>query len=376
MIFIHIGLSKAGSTTIQKFMSANETALRELSVDYPLLGRLDKIAHHNFAKEFKPQSKKFRPDAGRVSDLVTYLRETPYNTTVLSSESWWASKVEVIKSFAAGLADVGKPIRIIMVIRDLLEFAPSTYAQQVLRGGLTYDFDTYFDWKHKNNGFNVFCAARRWADAFGWDALIVRALDPATLVEGDLISDFLTQVGLDPRAPAVRDLPRQPRANVSPGWRTLEAVRALFTGHGGLDLGHPLRRLITEDMPIYRKARIAKAGEVVGGELGWNLDRGRYLTFEQAEILHGAYIGVLEALNERLPTKFPAPASLEATGFVAREFLPDASHIPAAELKGFYDLVAVLVDAAEKERAAEKVARKASSAPRSSNISPASPHGR
>jgi hypothetical protein len=359
MIVIHIGLPKAGSTTIQKFMSANETALRELSVDYPPIGRLNSGAHHNIASELKGKAEKFRPDAGRVSDLVTCLRETPYNTTVLSSESLWLNNAEVIRRFAARLADAGKPIRIIMVIRNSVDFAPSTYAQKVRHGGKTYDFDAYFNRRQGRDGFNVFGAASRWADAFGWDALIVRALDPAMLVDGDLISDFLTQVGLDPRAPAVRDLPRQPRANISPGWRTLEAVRALFAGHSGLDLGHPLRRLVTDDMPDSRKTRIGRAGAVVGGELGWNLDRGRYLTLEQAQNLHDIYVRVLDALNERLPTKFPTPASLEASGFVAREFLPDASHIPAAELKRFYDSVAVLVDTAEQERADEKAARKA-----------------
>jgi hypothetical protein len=361
MIFIHIGLPKAGSTTIQEFMSANETALRELSVDYPPVGRL-KGAHHNIANELRGRAEQFNPDAGRVSDLVTYLRETSYKTTVLSSENLWLNKVEVIKSFAARLADVGNPIRIIMVIRNSVDFAPSTYAKKVRHAGYTCDFDTYLNRRLGRDGFNVFGAASRWADVFGWDALIVRALDSAMLVDGDLISDFLTQVGLDPQAPAVRDLPRQPRANVAAGWRTLEATRALFAGHSGLDVDHPLRRLITDDMPLSRKARISNAGAVVGGELGWNLDKGRYLTLEQAQNLHGVYIGVLEALNERLPTKFSTPASLEASGFVAREFLPDASHIPAAELKGFYDSVAmILADTSKQERADERAARKAAS---------------
>ena len=360
MIYIHIGMSKAGSTTIQMFMSANHTGLRELSVDYPLIGRAsNRNAHHNLIFELKGRAGKFKPEAGRVADLSTYLRETPYNTTVLSSENLWLNSVEVIKSFAASLADVGKPIRIILVIRNLVDFAPSTYGQKVRNGGKTHDFDAYFKERQGRDGFNVFDAVSRWADVFGWDALIVRALDPSLLVEGDLISDFLSQVGLDPRALAVRDLPRQPRSNVSPGWKTLEATRALFAGHSGLDMDHPLRRLITDDTPRKTRTRIRKAGKAVGAKLGWNLERGRYLTLEQAQYLHGVYIGVLEALNERLPTKFPAPASLEASGFVAREFLPDASHIPAEELREFYDSVAILAGAAEQEKAAERVARKA-----------------
>lgn len=363
MIFIHIGLSKAGSATIQTFLDTHESALRELSVDYPRLGRLNRNAHHNFANELKGRSDRFNPLSGSVSELADYLREARHRTTVLSSEGFWTCSAQAVRRFAASLAGVNAPIRIILVIRDMVDIAPSTYAQEVRHGIRTFDFDSFFGQKQAHDRFNAFEAAKRWADAFGWEALVVRVLDPAMLLGGDLITDFLGQIGLDPESPLISNLPRRPRVNVSAGWKTLEAVRALFSGRSGLDEDHPLARLVAADLPDFRKKRIGVAAEAVGGELGWNLDRGRYLTLAQARWLYGAYLGVLDALNARLPCELPPPTSLEARRFIAREFMPDAGHIPAAALSDFYDRVATQVETeARRAQMAKKAAKKAAEA--------------
>jgi len=260
---------------------------------------------------------------------------------------------------------VNAPIRIILVIRDMVDIAPSTYAQEVRHGIRTFDFDTFFEQKQAHDRFNAFEAANRWADAFGWDALVVRVLDPAMLVGGDLITDFLSQIGLDPESPLISNLPRRPRVNVSAGWKTLEAVRALFNGRSELDEDHPLARRVAADPPDFRKKQIGVAAEVVGGELGWNLDRGRYLTLAQAQWLHDAYRGVLNALNARLACDLPPPASLEARGFIAREFMPDAGRIPAATLKDFYGMVETQVETeAQLALMAKKARKKAAKAAR------------
>ena len=203
----------------------------------------------------------------------------------------------------------------------------------------------------------------RWADAFGWDALIVRALGSGDAGRRRLDQRFPHSGG--PGSAGVSGArPASPAAGQCflPGWKTLEAVRALLNGQSGLDMDHPLSKLVTDDMPRFRPKDLdqPRLGRWSAGSLAGTCDKGRYLTLEQAQRLHGVYIGVLESMNERLPMKLSTPASLEASGFVAREFLPDASHIPAVELKRFYDSVAmILADTAKQERADERAARKA-----------------
>ena len=65
--------------------------------------------------------------------------------------------------------------------------------------------------------------------------------------------------------------------------------------------------------------------------------QGRYLTRAQAQLSLDTYVGAIAALNRRLSEKLPPPPGLEARGFVEREFLPDATHIPTDELRAFYD---------------------------------------
>ena len=68
-------------------------------------------------------------------------------------------------------------------------------------------------------------------------------------------------------------------------------------GRGGLDESHPLASLMAACLPDFRKKRIGRAAEVVGGELARKLDRGHYLTLAQAQWLYDAYLGVLDALR-------------------------------------------------------------------------------
>ncbi|MEO7027374.1 MAG: hypothetical protein ABI056_07460 [Caulobacteraceae bacterium] len=351
MIVVHIGLPKSGSATIQTFLDTNEAALRGLSIDYPPLGRQGRKAHHNFAHELKGRAERFDHRSGRVADLVTHLAKTPHRTTILSAESFAACDGEAVARFHDQLSRAGQPLRVIMVIRDLVDLAPSSYAQKVRHGVNTYDFDAFFEERTAKDKFNVFGVAENWAAAFGWDALRIRVLDPAQLVNGDLIDDFLTVAGVDPMAPEVRALPRQVRVNESAGWMTLEALRALFKGESGLPASHPLVIRLASGLRGFEKKRIGRAGEEVGAAMGWNADRGGYLTRGQARWMLDAYDASLSGLNRHLAKGLPAPLDLDAREFVERAFLPDATHIPADALAAFYDALAARAVVAKKNPA-------------------------
>ena len=347
MIVVHIGLPKCGSATIQTFLNENDEALRALAVDYPRVGRVMRRArqsfakaHHNFANELKGRAEKFNPVAGRVTDLPEHIRNSSFGTTVLSSEAFATCNAEAIERLGPVLKSAGQPVRIVMVIRSLMAQAPSSYAQRIRHGYNTHDFDAFFDQWRQDDRFNPFEIASRWAGVFGWDAMRVRVLDPSRLLNGDLIDDFLDGLDLDPDALALRALPRQPRVNESAGWMTLEAIRAMFAGRSGMDRDHPLARLIENGLPDHKMKRLGVAAEQTGEALGWSRDRGRYLTRVQAEQLNVAYIDCTRRLSDHLPLRLQPPQDLDALGFVEREFLPDATYIPAKALGDFYQTLA------------------------------------
>jgi hypothetical protein len=341
MIVIHIGFPKAGSTTIQTYLNTNQAALRGLSIDFPTLGLANRANHHTIAHELAGRMERIKPKHGGVPELVAHLRGTPYETTIISSECFTPFSGELVSKLADTFAEIDQRFRIVQVIRPLVEIATSSYAQRIRHGSLTCDFDDFFELLSTRDKFNALDVAGRWACVVGWAAIRVRVLDPAQLVNGDLIDDFLVAADLDPGEPALGNLPRPRRTNGSTGWRALEAIRALFSGQSRLDDSHPLAKRAAEGLhERLPKKRIGAAAEEVATENGWSKDRGLYLTREQAERLNREYETAIARLNERLSVRLDKPVDLEARGFVERDFLPSAGHIRPKELKEFYDAVA------------------------------------
>ncbi len=255
------------------------------------------------------------------------------NGLVLSSEMFEGCSTPQIAKLKAGLDGAPGRQRVILIIRDIIDILPSSYAQKIKLGGHDYDFDSFFEARIAEPRTNAFLTARRWAEVFGWGALRVRLLDPRHLVNGELIDDFLTVLGFDPDSPEMRGLSRPGKINVSPGWRVLEAVRGFVMGRHGLPEDHPMRRINvrriapdTLDLSVHRK-RFGAITFQVGEEMGWNADRGLYLTGEQARRCLDLYRRTIDQFNTVLTKPLPAPNTLEERGFTPRSWLPDIERI-------------------------------------------------
>jgi hypothetical protein len=130
-------------------------------------------------------------------------------------------------------------------------------------------------------------------------------------------------------------LKRPREVNTSPGWRVAEALRALYDGRHGLPNDHPL--LGNRQGEGDHVTPVRSYAEQLGDKWGWNADKGRYLTTEQAQACLDIYERSVDALNLHLTSKLPRPKTLKQRGFISRDFLPDASLIPADDLRQFYD---------------------------------------
>ena len=189
---------------------------------------------------------------------------------------------------------------------------------------------------------DVFRTVKRWAEAFGWNNLCVRSLQRSDLLRGDLIDDFLSVCdapdGVDKLV-----LRRTGVQNVSPGWRVLEAVRALAGGRHALPANHPLQKIagqklkwsVSEFRP--QGFLLGECAAQVAEPRRWNAERGRYLTRDQAQDCLNIYRRSVVELNRKLSRGLPLPPTLDERGFPAREFMPDVSQIPRKELNSFYD---------------------------------------
>jgi len=337
MIAIHIGAPKAGSTTIQKFLGGNTDELRQLGVDYPTIGRTNRGHHVNLYYDLRGH-RNFKEKYGNVAQLVERLKTDRARLSVLSAEEFHRLTPEEVSNFGKSLIQVDKDIQIILIIRDLVDLMPSSYSQATKGGESLVDFDAFHNARVRRQGRAPIDMAQAWGTAFGWDQLRVRVLDRRLLVNGDLIDDFLTVLGIDPNGSDFQRSDTTSVANASLGWRVLEAVRALYCGSHGLPATHPLSQALTHDQ--HQRKFIGRVARQLGEEIGWNVDRGRYMSRAQAEQCTKIHRETIAALNEVLPQSLPQPLDLEARGFVEREFMPEASQIPVEELHGFYDELA------------------------------------
>jgi len=341
-IVVHVGLKKSGSASLQTFLDQNSDRLGLLSLYYPKIGRKTRIAHHNLAHEVRGY-KRFDPKLGTLAECAQDWRVCRHSTMILSSEMFEEVETDQALRMKSTLQDArSSDFRIYVVLRDLVDLMPSSYAQKVKYGFFTYDFDSFFSERMHERRVHVFQTVKRWARAFGWENLCVRSLERSDLLNGDLIDDFLAVCGVTDGADKL-GLARTGVQNTSPGWRVLEAVRALVDGRHGLPPDHPLHKIaglkLRRGVAESRRQGflLGECAIRVGEPRRWNAERGRYLTRAQAQACLDTYCRSIIALNRKISRKLPLPRTLDEREFCAREFMPDVSQIPRSELNSFYD---------------------------------------
>jgi hypothetical protein len=350
MIVIHFGLQKAGSSSIQRFLKANQAYLRSLGYDYAPLGHQDGRSHLNLTYEVR-RLDKFDTKDGGLANIRRYWRLNRGKILIISSEVFEQTAPEGVAMLKNRLSRADDRFLPVMIIRDLGSLVVSNYLQNAKMGIEVDDFDAYVSDFLRRSRADFHQTAKRWADVFGWDRLRVRLLDRDFLLNGDLIDDFIHTAGLEMSAEETADLKRPPQSNVSPGWRVAEALRALYDGRHGLADTHPLlerRRGGRDDARAIRSH-----AEALGETWGWNSEKGQYLTTRQAQACLEIYQRSIEDLNARLTSKLPLPQTLEARGFAPRAFMPDISLIAANDLRRFYDALGQAL--ASEGRAATRV---------------------
>ena len=328
-VLIHAGLKKCGSSSIHAFLGANRKILKKANICYPGPGR----PGTRIANEIRHR-KGTRGRLNALAKLAEFRATHPEAMTVISSEMFEPAEECEVELIRQHLATDSADIIVLFVIRDLVELVPSIYAQKVKTGSNILPFDEFFEVVLSDKRVDYFDTVSKWANVFGWEHIIVRVLDPAQLVNSDLLDDILSVLGVDPSDAKGWPLERPGVSNSSSGWQVLEAMRALRSGGHGLPDTHPLTGMIQ----VERKMRRLGAKSIaIGQRFGWNSDRGRYLTAVQAERCLDLYTATVLALNAKLPAKLALPRDLAARGFQEREFAPDVSHIPRERLEMFYN---------------------------------------
>lgn len=221
---LHIGSAKTGTSALQRFLSVNAARLARHGVLYPRAGR-NGSAHHTLAAAFNPQllnGASALQQARMTAALEALRAETASypGTVLLSSEGFQNVDPKVLR-------DTFPPhsTRVVVYLRDQLEYAISAYQQQVQVRDVHESLAGYA--APRAVDYDRFLTA--WEAAYGREHLVVRAYDRTRLRQGDIVHDFMHCAGLPLPAPpaGAPAKPPTPELNPSIGGALLEAKRLL-----------------------------------------------------------------------------------------------------------------------------------------------------
>lgn len=207
-LYLHIGSTKTGSTYLQHFCDENRAALINEGLWYPEFGitwqpgRPHKTAGH---AKFMPESKNETggPLLKRLLGGLDML-PAPIEAVILSSEAFFlAQRPATLATYLSSYFDV----RIIVYLRRQDDWANSQYTEFVGGGAFNRVSDTPEEWLNSSltrRRLDYSAVLDEWAKVVGDNAITVRPYEKQQMEKGDLVTDFMAQVGIRDESSLVR----------------------------------------------------------------------------------------------------------------------------------------------------------------------------
>ena len=212
-IYLHIGMQKTGTTSLQRTMAEKREELKSHGILYPSgtvgLGVQDRDAHHYLAHAIRGRRERHSPDVPfeLLDKHVEALHEAAANfvgDVVISSEDFSLFRERGIQKLRLHLpADT----KVIVYLRRQDLWADALFGQ-MMKLGRQMTVETFLGNQRRLLDYSALLEP--WAAAFGPENIIVRPYEGAA--SDDLFRDFCTVIG---RASAVVVSPEVRRDNVS-----------------------------------------------------------------------------------------------------------------------------------------------------------------
>jgi len=201
-IFIHCGLYKTGTTSLQKFLFDNRDQLKKQGLLYPNAGiPVNSKAQHHIARELDPAVLS-DPKTGTINQLLQEIKQFSGNVAI--SSEFFADHLIYPRRWSYLLSHLKaidyRPV-LIIYLRDLFSFFESLY-MQLLRDGYRNVYDTYLH-RALEYGSIIFLDLELSIDykkiksaLESHDGVDIIFRDYQDLVDGSSIADFLNLVGI------------------------------------------------------------------------------------------------------------------------------------------------------------------------------------
>ena len=212
-LYIHIGTSKTGTTTIQTYCGINREQLKSKGVLFPIMPyHYDRITenrngHFLYAMIYENGVRNKEKEEQVLKQELDYIVDCfkDYDNVLLSEESiWWATATRrkgLWKYLQEHSQQNNYQVKIIVYLRRQDQFMMSRY-NQILKtdtGGGTQRFYEYF--KDMNGKYKCVMNYRQRLDYmakfFPKENIVVKRFDRSYFYNGDLKADFLHILGVE-----------------------------------------------------------------------------------------------------------------------------------------------------------------------------------
>ncbi|MCK7597352.1 hypothetical protein M0G74_08715 [Microbulbifer sp. CAU 1566] len=191
-IYLHAGISKTGTTAIQKYFHVNAEHLRTQGIHYLSSGRAERgESHHLLARTYK------RDD--RADQLVAEIQEeialSECQAFVISSEMFEYLGSRQIRQ----LKDDFHPHEVVLVLylRYQDQALSSMYNELVKKHACSTTFSKHLEVTPRKALLQYSKMLKPWEQEFGVGNIRVRIFDRERLVGGNVVSDMLSVVGCE-----------------------------------------------------------------------------------------------------------------------------------------------------------------------------------
>ena len=208
-IYLHIGLEKTGTTTIQRTFMRNKQYFESIGFRYPVFdGQENHVALYNYAKvenvidelriyaglKSAEDVLKFRQDFRKtiVDRLAGYEGTVVFSNEHLSSRLSGHDSLMRIKDLLSLVSD---DITVVLYLRNAEDFVVSTYSTAVKCGETKSIGEFCQDLSLFRYQFDK--VITNWTDAFGADNVVLREFSRSALVNGDIFDDFASVIGME-----------------------------------------------------------------------------------------------------------------------------------------------------------------------------------
>lgn len=187
VVYLHVGVHKTGTTTIQSALSVSFDSLRKSGILYPVSGRPKHLSdcHHSLAWAL-------RRERGVSMDEWCQLKREIENSglsrIVISSEEFvFLNQKEILK-----LKDQLRNFKVYVIfyLRNPLDFLQSYYKELVKRNMYSGSFRRFLT-SRQVDYVQFFSLIEKWSSVFSTSMIQVRSYDEA-IRRGSVVEDFVS----------------------------------------------------------------------------------------------------------------------------------------------------------------------------------------